>query len=736
MSWEIIFEHTLPLGAIVAIVIAAVLLGLLTCWRWLPREWTAWAVLCLRLLFIGLFAWCLLMPVLKHTLTEQLKPRFLVALDISASMNLTPADDIPARWKTAQAVLQMPWIKIIGDQCDIDCYPVAGELGAKVPLADALKLAPDGKSTSLRTALRKLTERYKGQNIAGLLLLSDGLDTHEAGDEWASGDWPFPIYNVRPEPPGVWKVEPDARVDAVDTPRRVIVGWETELKAIVSGQGTRGAAVDIQLLENDKLVQELPLELPDEGGSREATFRLSHGATGSFTYTVRIPPIAGETHTNDNAFAVNVQVVDTRNRLLYVEGVPRWESKYMVRLLKGCKEIAPVCFVRGPGGRFLSYGTKSTTAPEMTESQLLNFKIVMVGDLDADELGQERARALAKFVESGGSLVLLGGPKAWGPKGFNETPLSAVTPVTWQSKPPLQEDRIEVALTAEGRAHPAFQTDGKTAWEKVPPILSFFPGAMLKPGAASLLNTGDQSGNQPVIVAQKYGHGKVVAILTDSLWRWQLNPGKDNAYQRFWMQLLLWLSPTESELATYQVEVLTDSDQIFIGEPIELHARVGGLENAPPKAISVTGEVTGPDGRRLPFPMTRQDASTSSGKKIPGFGTAMTPPVPGLYTVLAAAQIDGKRYESGPYSFFVKPFTPESNPRPANVTLLMALAKASRGQFCEPEQISEVLEGITIKTTEEERVTYQSLWNSIPIIACLLALLALEWTIRKIKNMA
>ena len=87
-----------------------------------------------------------------------------------------------------------------------------------------------------------------------------------------------------------------------------------------------------------------------------------------------------------------------------------------------------------------------------------------------------------------------------------------------------------LALTGEGRAHPIFTTENAAAWNKIPPILSLFTGGTLSPGATTLITAETPGGRQPVLVIQKYGQGKVAAILTDSLWRWQLAPGKINYY--------------------------------------------------------------------------------------------------------------------------------------------------------------------------------------------------------------
>lgn len=731
---DILFEHSFPLLAIAGIVTTAIALGALWFWYYLEFNASVLIVAILRILFFLLLGFCLLLPMMKKSQTELLKPRFLVAVDISESMKMAPADYATNRWLVVRQVLEQPWVKSLSDQCDIEIFPFAGELGNKTPRTEVVALAPDGKSSLVRASLGKLVERYRGQNVTGLLLLTDGLDTREAAEDWTAGPWPFPIYTVRLEPDGLWEVEPDLRVDSVETPRRVVVGWDNELKAIVSGQGTKGAPVEVQLFENDTLIQTLPIQLTDEG-ARETVFRLSHPVTGSFTYTIKVPPLPRESQTNDNTYSVTVQVIDAKNRLLYLEGNPRWESKYLVRVLKANKEISPVCFVRGPGGLFITLGTKSQKMPELTKDQLLNFKIVIVGDLDAAELGASRAEALAAFVEAGGSLVLIGGPKGWGANGFFETPLNKVLPIRRGNAMPIEEGQYSLLLTDEGRAHPAFLA-GPDGWTNVPPVLSRVPVTSLSPGAVALATTAAGAG-QPIIVSQKFGQGKVVTILTDSLWRWQLQPGRDNPYLRFWNQLLLWLTPTEEASKDNQLDLFADADRLFLGEVLNLNARLGGKDtvgDAAPKP-AVTCEIQTPDNRRLPFAMAHEYITTATGVKFPGYRLAFTAQTPGLHKAMATTEIGGRKLDSGSFSFFIKPFTPESAPRSPAVKVLTSIATASKGQFCEPDELNDLLSALQVKSDEEEKVSYKSLWNNWPIMACLIALIALEWVIRKLKNM-
>ena len=734
MKGQLIFEHTSSGALFILLGILSVTLLVFTAQRYLPRKLSTLLLIGLRLLFMMLLGWCLLMPVWKRTRLETFPPRFLIALDTSASMSLAPTPEQTNRWVQAQSVLRQACLQALGTQALMTCYSFAEDLSTHASLGEYQALTPNGSSTSLRNSLQKLSERHRGQNICGLLLLSDGLDTREASDDWASAPWPFPIYTVRPETPGIWHKETDVRVEGVETPRRVVKGWDSELKVMVSGQGTGGQAIGVQLYSNERLLQELPLDLAEDGGTRSVAFRLQHPDIGNFAYTVFIPPLPNETRTNDNSFTVSIQVTDTKNRLLYLEGTPRYESKFLVRALQQTPEITPVCLMRGPEGRFLTYGTQSTAPADISAEILAHFKIVILGDLNAEELGATRAQALLKFVEAGGSLVLLGGNRAWSKEGFTASPLRLILPIRQAAGLTLREGNFNLSLTSEGRTHPAFlASDQQTPWIQIPPVLSLFRGAELAPGAIKLIAS-DPEGD-PLLIAQHYGQGKVAAILTDSLWRWQLNPGREEPYQQFWNQFLFWLSPSAGEIEEHQLELSAEFEQLFLGDELELRAQLTGLENIATKA-SVTCEIKGPDDRRLPFPMTQHELTTTTGMKFKGFALRFMPPVPGFYEAVAQAQFNGHKINSAPYSFFIKPFAPELNPRPANVEILQELAWASQGQFCEPDQLCDALATLKLQSSAEERLDFISLWNRLPILACLMVLLALEWIVRKRKNMA
>jgi hypothetical protein len=732
---EIMWEHSAPKWFFVFMALIAFGVMVFTAIKYMPRNLLTPVLALFRIVFFILLGWCLMLPLRKEASSELVKPRFVVALDTSASMSMSPTSSIPTRWAVAQEVLKMPWKQMIAAQCDIDVYPFAESLGEKREIAKTDSLKPDGQSTRLHSALAAAMERYQGQPLAGLLLLSDGLDTRETTDEWVGMKWPCPVYSVRLEPDGIWEREVDVAVESVETPARVIVGWNSKLTAVVAGQGTKGETLHVQLFRNGELLKDEPTKIPTEGGSREVTFQLENKDQGSYTYTVSVPVLKGETVTNNNSYSVSAQVVDAKNRVLYIEDVPRWESKYLTRVLRENPAYTPLVFLRGPEGKFLTFGNRGDTTLHFTDEQLAQFKMVVLGDLDVPILTEARAAQMVKYVENGGSLILLGGAKSWGDNGWQTGPMAKMLPIKKAAGggPPI-EGRYPVTLTEEGRAHPVFQTkDGSL--NELPQVLSLFPGAKETPGATVLANAQGPDGKTPLIVLQRYGQGKVVVLMTDSLWRWQLEPGKDKTYGLFWNQLLAWLAPQEDKSGPFNLDLYASEDRVFLGDSMTLNARIGSLAAASPQA-EVKVEVEEPGGRKVPFTMQRRTIPTSTGQPVLGYGTDFEPKVPGLYKAVAKATLDGKPVESQPYSFFVKPFTPETNPKPARADLLQAIARTSMGRFCEKKEIDQVLSALTFKSEQTERVIYNSLWNNPWILGLLVLLLSVEWMVRRMRNMA
>lgn len=735
----ILFEYSLPFAWIIAAMLAVACAGLYSAWRFLPRRIFSCVLFLVFLAASLLLLWTILQPAKREAVTELVKPRFIVALDTSESMTVAPHPDAQDRWKAARRALAMRWTRELGPECLIEVVPFDAKAGPILSLSEADALSPTGTSTMIREALRDITGRYAGLNVAGMLLLSDGLDTREAFDDWAHEERPFPIHTALLEAEAEWEREPDLRVDSVTTPRRATRNWSTELKALVYGQGTDSKPVSVQLFKDGVLKDEVPTRIPATGGRREVTFTLEHPDPGVFTYRVFMPPLDGEVNTNDNEYAVSVHVAEDRNRLLYVEGVPRWEYRFLRRALLGIPNLTPTIFYIGPDGAPRRGSPDDGITADMTETELANFNIVILGNLDAEELTEERAANLVRFVDTGGSLVLLGGNKAWGENGFRRTSLRKIMPATAHASTPLEADLSEipfaVRITDEAMAHPAFAGE-REYWDALPPVLSVFPGATASAGAEVLAKVDTDRGPQPMILSHRYGEGKVTAIFSDSLWRWQLSPdeGRKRPYHRFWSQLTLWMLPEYDEIDERSIHLFAEHDRLFLGDEIEISARVHALEDEVFEQVQL--RISFPDERDVPYTMRKRHIMTPSGDTFEGYAVDFNPGMPGLYKAVATAGEGEHGITSGPLSFFVQPHSQETAPRPVNADVLKALAAASGGRFFETlDELNEGLSAIRTAAIEEEHAHVYSLWQRWPVIASIMILLVGAWTMRKLRNM-
>jgi hypothetical protein len=190
--------------------------------------------------------------------------------------------------------------------------------------------------------------------------------------------------------------------------------------------------------------------------------------------------------------------------------------------------------------------------------------------------------------------------------------------------------------------------------------------------------------------------------------------------------------PQASNLDAFTLDLSADAEQLFLGDSLQLTARAGG-SRATTAAVPVTVEIQTPDGRKVPYAMQE---SAGTAQAAPVYTAGYRADASGMCTAIATATLDGRRIESPAFSFYVKPFTPETSPIPQNVALLQQISRASGGQFCDPAQLDQVLSALDIKSSQEERITFNTRWNTPYILAALMLLLTAEWALRKQRNLA
>lgn len=196
----------------------------------------------------------------------------------------------------------------------------------------------------------------------------------------------------------------------------------------------------------------------------------------------------------------------------------------------------------------------ATTEFPRTEEELAPYDVVVLSDIGADTLllhpdvferGQrirDPIEALDDYVSKGGGLLMIGGYMSFsgydGRARYHNTPLADTLPVRMSGF----DDRIE----KPGGVHPQTVATGHPVLEALPSEWPYFLGynrLAAKEDADVLLRVGDD----PFLAVGQHGAGRSAAFASDCSPHWgsQAFTGWE-AYGRFWIQLLRWLSSEEA----------------------------------------------------------------------------------------------------------------------------------------------------------------------------------------------
>jgi uncharacterized membrane protein len=700
----------------------------------------------LRVAAIALVALCLLRPALE--LSEAVPQRNVLAvlLDDSRSMRVPDQDGAPrADWVRASfADPASDVMRELGERFQLRVFRFSA---APAPLADAAALGGDGSATRLAVALREARAELAGVPLAGLVVVSDGADNAPPGDEPAApGSWPLaeaagsvPVFTVGV---GEERFARDIAVRRVEAPRTALAGATLVVDVTLSQRGYAGRVVDVVVEDEGRIASTQRVTLPDDGEAAPVRVRVPLLEPGVRRLRVRVAPREGELIAENNARDALVRVDARPERILYLEGEPRFEMKFIRRAVDGDSALQVVTLQRTAENKFLRLGVRDSlelvTGFPATREELFAFRGVVLGSVEASFFTLEQLRMLADFVGTrGGGLLLLGGRRAFAEGGYAGTPLADVMPVALAparegETTPLGTLRAEP--TAAGSAHPSTQVaasleESAARWRTLPAVTSVNRIGATKPGATTLLQGRAEDGDdQPVLLWQRYGRGRVLAIPVQDTWMWQMHadiPLEDRTHETFWRQLLRWLvSETPGQLA-----VTPSADEAEPGEPVTLRADVHDALYLKKNDARVVARVMAPSGAVTELPMDwRVDRDGE-------YGATFTPAEPGRHLVVAETRI-GERVVADTTAIDAGESRREWFDAEMRAPLLRRLAEETGGRFYTPASVSALPEDVVFTESGTTVRTRKELWDMPVVFVLLIGLVAGEWGWRRARGLA
>ncbi len=437
-----------------------------------------------------------------------------------------------------------------------------------------------------------------------------------------------------------------------------------------------------------------------------------------------------------------LQVLDAPKRILYVEGEPRWEFKFLRRALEAHPGVNIVSLLRTSPNKFYRQGVQD--AAELadgfptTREQLFRYEAIIIGSFEAAELNTTQQSALRDFVSvRGGSLLMLGGREGLGDGGWGRSVVAAALPVQLGSQLNSQtfvRQRSRVTPTLAGLRAPWLQLEDETqanieAWQGLPELADAQTVGTVKPGALTLLERQSTEPGAvrslPLLVMQRYGRGLSMVMGTSGTWRWQMGlPSEDQRHERFWRQLLgMLVEQSLPRLAlTPDKAVYRDADTARLSVAA-YNADYSYLQD-PVLPLSLTD----PEGGTLTI-------SLYPDTERPGRYTGEVPLLSdGPYSVMGGTPLDGESPAAPPVSveqWWVRESgNAEDFGAGLQVGFLQQISDVTGGSYLPLSQIDQLSGILASENAALKRENHLPLWNMPFFFLCLILCKLLEWGLR------
>ena len=697
----------------------------------------------LRTATLLLLLFCLFRPVLvvKAAVPQQ---NFLgILIDDSRSMQIADWDGGPrgnyARQQFGAA--DAPIVKALAERFVLRTFRFSSS-ATRVGAPDELTFG--GAQTRLAAALDGARQELAGLPLAGLVVVSDGADTSDAALSEsllalkAAG---VPVFTVGV---GQERLARDVQIDRVSTPRTALRGTSLMIDVVVTQTGYAGETVTLDVEDEGRIVGSQEVKLPIDGEPAAVRVRFTAEHPGPRLFRFRIAPRAGELVTQNNQRDALIEVHDTREKILYFEGEPRFEIKFLQRAIADDKNLQVVTLLRTADNKyyrmFLDDAEQLAGGFPKTREELFSYSGLILGSIEAGAFTGDQLRMIAEFVERrGGGLLALGGARSFAEGGYAGTPVADALPVILERSArtvnALPFSRLKVKPTRAGEAHALGQIASTESaslkrWSELPTLTSVNPLRAIKPGATVLLNGSDErSRTQPVLAFQRYGRGKALAFAVQDSWLWQMHasiPLEDMTHENYWRQLLRWLVDGVPDA----VDVHTSAERVEAGEEVVLTAEVVDKSFVELNDAKVAAQVTTPSGAVIDVPM--QWTGERNGQYRGSFVSAAE----GAYATKVDATREGKEVGSGLAHTRAAPGDAEYFDPTMHAARLRRIAEETGGRFygadaaaALPEDLKYTGRGVT---TIEER----DLWHMPIVLLLLLSLVTVEWGYRRAVGMA
>jgi uncharacterized membrane protein len=733
LAFQLLGSRWLFLFFIVAAAVAAYF-----AYKTVARDKYSVGLVALRALTFTILVFIFLRPVLNISTVLPQESYLAVVIDNSESMKIKDDGKVARSEELQKQFEATNFFKRLNDKFKIRTYRFDANAERIEPRFDQLNFA--GKRTRLESATDLLQQELGTVPLSGVVLITDGVDN--ASKQWTESlakleSRHIPFYTVGV---GSENITRDAEVVKVSAPRTTLKESTAVVDVSYRNHGFSGRKATLYVRENGVLLKTEQVTLPPDGEIGETTLDLpvKNEGTRLFSFSLETPE---DRIPENNSLDALVEIKNDHPQILYIEGEPRWEFKFLRRAMQDDPNIRLVTMLRSSPNKFYRQGldkeeTLADGFPKKKE-ELFGYKGLIFGSIESTFFNQDQLKMVVDFVSNrGGGFLMTGGRNSFSAGHYENSPIADILPVQLAAgdRTPVV-GRVKLQVTDYGRTHPLMKltpdSNGSVKqWTDLPPLNDFnrtldakIGGIVLARGQAE-----QKGGADPILLAyQRYGRGRSMALMSGSTWRWQMGMDhQDQTYETFWKQVLRWLVSTSPD----PVMITTDKDTYLPGETVRLSADISNKTFDRMNNAKVVAKVTNPDGLTESIPLDWNGSAEGT------YQAELNATGAGVYQVDIEAVQGSENLGTNHTAFQVQDRPVEFYNPAVDTRLLQSVASSTGGRYYPLSKIGDVPDDAQYFDGASSFIEQKELWD-VPFLFMLLCLsLGGEWFWRKRKGLA
>lgn len=626
------------------------------------------------------------------------------------------------------------------------------DLAMLPPVYEKLRaMKPEGQSTALSSAITSVLQELQGQRVAGVVVLTDGRENPTVPSAATAAAIKSFGVKVFPVVVGSDDAPVNVEVQSVAVQDTAFKGDYVNVRAMVRATGLMADREVTVSLRDRKTGQPI---VGAEGQNVEQVVTLSNDRpqevelqfkpeqVGPLDLEVIAIPQAGELDDEDNARFAQLAVLDAKVRLLYVDGYPRWEYRYIKNEMIRDKSVEISCLLTSADANFAQEGDRPITRFPETVEEMMEYDVVLFGDVDPRQFTDAQLNLVSEFVSRrGGGFGMVAGTRM-SPQAFRNTPIEAILPVNIarvqaESVGPIV-DGFRPVLTRDGQQSGIFRFFGDRARndaflkDEIQPIFWYCRGVTAKAGVGEVyaehpVDTGPDGRKTPLLVLGRYGAGRTMFSAIDDTWRWRYYTG-ESIFDTYWIQQVRYLARGR-KLGQRRVSFASVRPTYELGEQVRLNVRL--LDPSLPAQLpdQLRVEIANSDGQAV-----RQETLLRQAGQNDVYTASFTADRTGSFTARLPAVAGGVEPLEVPLEVIV-PRLELAQPQVDRVTLAR-LASETLGQSMNASDAPEKLPQLIPSAAKIIPVRSGTpLWDAPLALALFVVLITLEWVLRKLNGM-